>query len=77
MKLPKIILAIFFLQSFQFANTELPIGFLPEELDKKHIIREMQNRTTPPPSPIRNISEFEPMSGVLIRYRFGISTSII
>ena len=26
----------------------------------------------PPPLPIRNISEFEPMSGVLIRYPFGI-----
>ena len=77
MKLPKIILAIFFLQSFQFANTELPIGFSPEELDKKHIIMEMQNRSTPPPSPIRNISEFERMQGVVIRYPFGITTSLI
>ena len=33
--------------------------------------------TYPPPSPIRQPAEFEPMEGVLIRYPFGISTSII
>ena len=42
-----------------------------------HIIYEMGRETDPPPEPIRNIAEFEPMSGVLIRYPFGISTSII
>lgn len=31
----------------------------------------------PPPEPIRNIAEFEPMEGVLIRYSFGISYEII
>lgn len=30
-----------------------------------------------PPTPIRNIAEFEPMEGVLIRYPFGISYEII
>jgi agmatine/peptidylarginine deiminase len=30
-----------------------------------------------PPTPIRNVAEFEPMSGVLIRYPFGISYEII
>ncbi|MBU0496856.1 MAG: agmatine deiminase family protein [Candidatus Thermoplasmatota archaeon] len=31
----------------------------------------------PPPDPIRNIAEFETMEGVLIRYPFGISYSVI
>lgn len=77
MKLPKIILAIFFFQNILIANTELPIGFTAEELENKHHIKEMQNRSTPPPSPIRNISEFERMQGVVIRYPFGITTSLI
>ncbi|MEA3476158.1 MAG: agmatine deiminase family protein [Candidatus Cloacimonadota bacterium] len=33
--------------------------------------------TDPPSSPIRQPAEFEPMEGVLIRYPFGIFTSII
>ena len=35
------------------------------------------NLFTPPIEPIRNIAEFEPMEGVLIRYPFGISYQII
>ena len=64
-----------------FANEEnmieLPIGLTQDELGKMHIIKEMGRETDPPPTPIRNIAEFEPMQGVLIRYPFGISTSII
>ena len=56
---------------------ELPIGLTEEEKGKMHIIKEMGRETDPPPTPIRNIAEFEPMQGVLIRYPFGISTSII
>ena len=56
---------------------ELPIGLTEEEKGKLHIIEEMANVTDPPPTPIRNIAEFERMQGVLIRYPFGISTSII
>ena len=56
---------------------ELPIGFTPEEWNNRHLIKEMGNRTDPPPGPVRNIAEYEPMQGVLIRYPFGISTSII
>ena len=56
---------------------ELPIGLTPWEEQNLHIIQEMGRETDPPPTPIRNISEFEPMQGVLIRYPFGISTSII
>ena len=56
---------------------ELPIGFTAEELNNLDVISTMSRETDPPPTPIRNIAEFEPMSGVLIRYPFGISTSII
>ncbi len=33
--------------------------------------------TDPPDGPIRNIAEFDPMEGVLVRYPFGISTALI
>ncbi|MCD4796721.1 MAG: agmatine deiminase family protein [Candidatus Cloacimonetes bacterium] len=33
--------------------------------------------TDPPPTPVRNIAEFEPMEGVLIRYPFGINYNLI
>ena len=56
---------------------ELPIGFTPEEWENRHLIDEMGHRTDPPQTPIRNIAEYEPMQGVLIRYPFGISTSLI
>ena len=54
---------------------ELPIGFTPEEWENRHLIEEMGYRTDPPQAPVRNIAEYEPMQGVLIRYPFGISTS--
>ena len=56
---------------------ELPIGFTPEEWENRHLINDMGYRTDPPQAPIRNIAEYEPMQGVLIRYPFGISTSLI
>ena len=58
-------------------SNELPKGLTDWELDNMHIIDEMKFRTDPPPGPVRNIAEFEPMQGVLIRYPFGISTSMI
>jgi len=58
-------------------GVELPIGLTEEEKGKLHLIEEMGRSTDPPPTPIRNIAEFERMQGVLIRYPFGISTSII
>ena len=42
-----------------------------------HLIKEMIRETDPPIAPIRSIAEYEPMQGVLIRYPFGISTSLI
>ena len=56
---------------------ELPQGLTKEEKTKLHIIHEMGRETDPPQFPIRNIAEFERMQGVLIRYPFGISTSLI
>ncbi len=59
-----------------FTN-ELPKGFTPEELLKKHTIPSMARETDPPIGPIRNIAEYERMQGVIIRYPLGISTSIV
>jgi len=56
---------------------ELPIGFAPRELLIRDQIPEMSRETSAPPGPVRNIAEFEPMSGVLIRYPFGIPVSLI
>ena len=56
---------------------ELPIGFTPSEWENRHIINDMGYRTDPPTGPVRSIAEYEPMQGVLIRYPFGISTSLI
>ena len=56
---------------------ELPIGFTPLEWENRHMINDMGYRTDPPIGPVRSIAEYEPMQGVLIRYPFGISTSLI
>ena len=58
------------------------VNGLPHQLSEKEKknIKFKRNKsviTNPPPGPIRNIAEFEPMQGVLIRYPFGISTSVI
>ena len=69
-----------FLILFSFiiaSSDELPIGFTQEELNQKHLIGNNLRDTDPPPGPVRNIAEYERMEGVLIRYPFGISTSII
>ena len=56
---------------------ELPQGLTDWELDNIDIIHSMGSRTVPPEGPITNIAEYDPMQGALIRYPFGISTSII
>ena len=58
-------------------SVELPIGLTAQELTEMDMIDSMTRETDPPPGPVRNIAEFERMNGVLIRYPFGISTSII
>ena len=56
---------------------ELPIGLTDDEIARWDEIYSMGRDTDPPPSPVRNIAEYERMQGVLIRYPFGISTDII
>ena len=65
--------------SILFSENEksLPHYFSEEELINKSLIYSMSRDTDPPLSPVRNIAEFEPMQGVLIRYPFGISISMI
>ena len=71
---------LFFSLNLVLANgsaIELPIGLTPDEIARWDEIYSMGRDTDPPPSPVRNIAEYERMQGVLIRYPFGISTDII
>ncbi len=54
-----------------------PHWLTPEEEQRKDEIGRDFYPTDPPVGPVRNIAEFEPMEGVLIRYPFGISYDII
>ena len=56
---------------------ELPIGLTEDERTRIHEIYTMGRDTDPPSTPIRNVAEYERMEGVLIRYPFGISTTLI
>ena len=57
--------------------TELPIGMTDAEKLRIDEILTMGRETDPPPTPVRNVAEYERMQGVLIRYPFGISTEMI
>ena len=67
---------LFILLSFVVLS-ELPQGLTDWEKNNMHLINEMRFRTDPPPAPVRNVAEYEPMQGVLIRYPLGISLSLI
>ena len=56
---------------------ELPIGLTDDEKTRIDEIQQMGRNTDPPTYPVRNIAEFERMSGVLIRYPFGIPMELI
>jgi agmatine deiminase len=59
------------------SETALSHSLSPEEeLQMETIARDFVE-TAPPAGIIRNIAEFEPMQGVLIRYSFGISLAVI
>ena len=76
--LEKIFLLILFVFNISIIKSnELPIGLTPQELSEIDLIYSMARDTDPPLGPVRNIAEFERMNGVLIRYPFGISTSMI
>ncbi|MCD4791554.1 MAG: agmatine deiminase family protein, partial [Bacteroidales bacterium] len=49
----------------------------PEEKARFYLVGKGYKGTDPPPGQVRNIAEFEQMEGVLIRYPFGISYSLI
>ena len=70
-----ILTTLFFIQIIYCE--ELPQGLTDDERNQIDIIQSMRFRTDPPVAPVRNIAEYEPMQGVLIRYPFGISTAII
>ena len=60
------------------SENELPVGLTDDEMQKVSEIYSMGRETDPLPQPMeRNISESEPMSGVLIRYPFGIPIELI
>ena len=65
------------LLSTDISKFELPIGLTDEERLRLDEINLMARSTDPPVGPLRNVSEFERMQGVLIRYPFGISNAII
>lgn len=55
----------------------LPIGLTEEEKTRLHEIGMNFVRTAPPPTPIRNLAEWEPSTGVIIRWPLGIPVSLI
>ncbi len=76
-KIFQILISITTLLATDRFQGELPIGLTAEEQTRIHEIYSMGRQTDPPPGPVRNISEFERMEGVIIRYPFGITTSLI
>lgn len=62
---------------FENNPSSLPIWLTQEELGRLDEIGKGFKGSDPPPAPIRQPAEFEPMEGVLIRYPFGISYQII
>lgn len=55
----------------------LPIGLTDEEAQNLDRIGEVHRSTPPPPEPVRNPGEFEPMTGVIVRYPFGNPTDLL
>ncbi len=55
----------------------LPIWMTPEEQARIHEIGTYQQPTAAPPGPVRNPGEFEPMTGVIVRYPFGNPTNLL
>jgi len=72
-----LLLILIFSASSKGQSLELPIGLTDDEKLRIKEIYSMGRDTDPPLYPIRNIAEFERMSGVLIRYPFGIPNELI
>ena len=56
---------------------ELPIGKTQWEIENEHLFPIIYPTDDPPPQPAVNPAEWEPMTGVLIRYPLGLSYSVI
>jgi agmatine deiminase len=55
----------------------LPVGLTEEELGNLDRIGERHRSTLPATGPVRNPGEFEPMTGVIVRYPWGNPTSLL
>jgi len=62
---------------FEANPYSLPHWLTPEEQGRLDEVGRDFYETDPPPGVVRNIAEFERMEGVLIRYPFGITTTLI
>jgi agmatine deiminase len=59
-------------------KNSLPIGMTPEEEALRWQIGTYSRDTAPPPGPgIRQCAEWEPVTGALVRYPFGVSNSLL
>jgi agmatine/peptidylarginine deiminase len=59
-------------------DQDLPIGMTPAEETIKHLIGTFHRDTDPPPGPgIRQCAEWEPVTGGLVRYPFGLPYPIL
>ena len=59
-------------------ENSLPIGWSPEELSRKHEVGTYMRDTPPPPGPgIRQCAEWEPVTGCLVRYPFGLPYNLL
>ena len=72
-----VITIISFLNAEGIDSQELPIGLTDFEKNNINLLLGMGRETSPPNPPVRNIAEFERMSGVLVRYPLGVSLDII
>lgn len=77
MKLLIVMLVVFssmFAAEMSVCGTEelLPIGFTEEELTRISEIGTYQDATDPPPAGVRNPGEFEPATGVMVRWPLGV-----
>ncbi len=58
-------------------DDSLPVWMTAEELTRVHEIGTYQQPTAAPPGPARNPGEFEPMTGIIVRYPFGNPTDLL
>ncbi|MCD4707162.1 MAG: agmatine deiminase family protein [Candidatus Sabulitectum sp.] len=77
MKMLMILFVVFpsmFAAEMSVCGTEelLPIGFTEEELTRISEIGSYQDATDPPPAGVRNPGEFEPATGVMVRWPLGV-----